>query len=442
MQIQKIGNITPDIKTHNIEPKKIIKQDMQNDSLEIKTDRIKTEGTDNNTKVSLKEGLSLIGKGFINKAKDLGKAIIKHPVKTIAIMAGTALGIAALPIIGISSAAGAAAIAIGCGAIAVGKTIYHSTKAIKHNKNGEYNELRNDLQKIGGDGLDLALSLPFVPKAFKTLQRNIKFAPTIGLNKELLSNIKNAKGLNAKYTELLKGDIKINYETMANEMGLKIKPQLVFDDTMQFDLQKGVIAGEYEPTTGVMKINPKTLNPIARIITRTNPEEILRHELTHFQQFSDIARTEGIGINGLKELLTEYYKKAIDIGGLPKQNFEYARNMVHGDKSVFNSKFYENIIREKGSITAGSQDALNVKNYMDGLIGKVTSDVDKIKALKIGILGPSYKDMKKVFKIYKENPLETPAYQAQEIYSKEFLRFRPNTTKDILSIESLALDEK
>lgn len=441
MQIQKISNITPKIKTNNIESKQFIKKDIPNDSIETTTGKVKAEATENNTKVSFKEGLSLIGKGFINKAKDIGKAIIEHPVKTIAIMAGTAIGIAALPIIGISSAVGASVLAIGCGAIAVGKTVYHTAKAIKHNKNGEYSNLRNDLQKIGGDSLDLALSLPFIPKAFKTLQRNIKFAPTIGINKELLTNIKNAKGINGKYTELLKGDMRINYETMSNEMGLKVKPQLVFDDTMQFDIQKGVIAGEYEPTTGVMKINPKTLNPIARILTRTNPEAILRHELTHFQQFSDIARTQGIGVNGLKDILTQYYKKALEVGGLPKQNAEYARNMVYGDKSVFNTKFYETVLKEKGVIPAGSKDAINTQTYIDGLLAKVTSDVNKIKALKIGILGPSYSDMKKVLKIYKENPIETPAFQAQDAFTKEVIRLRPNIITSILNAESTAFEE-
>ena len=42
-----------------------------------------------------------------------------------------------------------------------------TVKAIKHNKNGEYAQLRNDLGKIGGDCLDLALSMPFLPKALK-----------------------------------------------------------------------------------------------------------------------------------------------------------------------------------------------------------------------------------------------------------------------------------
>ena len=83
----------------------------------------------------------------------------------------------------------------------------------------------------------MALSLPFVPKAIKTIKRNINFAPAIGLNKELLTNIKNAKGLNAKYTELLKGNLRINYETIGTEMGLKVKSNLVFDDTMQFNIK-------------------------------------------------------------------------------------------------------------------------------------------------------------------------------------------------------------
>lgn len=440
MEIQGVANTIPEIQTQKIRNRQIIhNRKIPNDSIEISNGNILSQ--ENNTKVSFKEGLSLIGKGFVNKIKDLGKSIIQHPLKTLAIVGATTLGLAALPIIGISSAVGASVLAIGCAGIAVGKTAVHTAKAIKHNNNGEYNELRKDLEKIGGDGLDLALSLPFVPKAIKTIKRNINFAPAIGLNKELLTNIKNAKGLNAKYTELLKGNLRINYETMGNEMGLKVKPKLVFDDTMPFDFKKVIIAGEYEPTTGVMKVNPKTLNPISRILTKTNPEAIIKHELTHFQQFSDIARTEGIGVNGLQDLLTRYYKKAMEVGGLPKDNIEYAKNMVYGDKSVFNTKFYESVIQKQGTIAAGTQEAANVQSYMEGIIAKVTSDVEKINNLKIGILGPSYKDMQEILKIYKQNPLEAPAYSAQDLYTKEVLRFRPNTVSEILQAESLSTED-
>lgn len=442
MQIQSIVNTIPGTKQKGIQYQQYNKNQTQYDSIELNKSNI-AQNDDNNSKVTFKEGVSLIGKGFINKVKDLGKAIITHPIKTIAIMAGTALGIAALPIIGISSVLGASVLAVGCAGIAVGKTVAHTTKAIKHNKNGEYNELRNDLEKIGGDTLDLALSLPFVPKALKTIKRNIKYAPAIGVNKDLLANIKNAKGIKSKYIELLKSNLRINYETMGNEMGLKVKPKLVFDDTMPYDLKKGfALAGEYEPTTAVMKINPKTLTATSRILTSTNPEAILRHELTHFQQMSDIARTEGIGINGLQDLLTRYYKQAIKIGNLPDQNMKCAENLINGDKSLFNSKFYESIIKEKGTIAAGTQEAKNVQTYMEGIMGKVTSDIDKLNNLNIGILGPSTKDMKEILKIYKQNPLETPAYNAQDLYTKTVLRLRPEISSNILQLGSITLDNE
>ncbi len=397
-----------------------------------------------NSKVTFKEGLKLICNGFKNKVKDLAKSIIKHPIKTAGIMLGTTLALSALPLIGISTALGASVLAAGFAGIAIGKTAVHTVKAIKHNKNGEYAQLRNDLGKIGGDCLDLALSMPFLPKALKNIKRNIQYAPKLCLNKELLSNIKNAKGVGAKYTELLKGDLQINYETIGNEMGLKTKPKLVFDDNMQFDLTKGIAtAGEYEPTTGVMKINPKTLNPLARILTRTNPEAILKHELTHFQQFADIARTEGIGVTGLKNNLIEYYKKALDLGetSLPADNIRYAKNLVHGDGSIFNSEFYESIVKEQGVIAKGTEEALKAQTYMDGLIAKVSSDVEKIRNLNISPFFSTPNDMKKVLEVYKANPLETPAYAAQDLYTKEILKLRPNITNDIIASESISQDE-
>ena len=191
-----------------------------------------------------------------------------------------------------------------------------------------------------------------------------------------------------------------------------------------------------------MKVNPKTLNPISRILTKTNPEAIIKHELTHFQQFSDISKTEGIGISGLQDLLTRYYKKAIEIGRLPKDNPEYAKNMVLGDKSAFNSNFYESIIKQKGTIGAGTKEAANVQSYIEGIMVKVTSDVEKINNLEIGILGPSYQDMQKIIKIYTQNPLEAPAYSAQDLYTKAVLRFRSDTTSEILQLGSMTLDNE
>ena len=409
-------------------------QSYPNDSYDFTT---KTQN--NGEKVSFSEGAKIIGKGFVNKVKEIAKSIIQHPIKTIGIAAGTAGAIALLPLIGISSAVGASALAVGFAGLAIGKTVSHTIKAIKHNNNGEYNNLRNDLNNIGGDCVDLAMSAPFLPKAVKTIRNNIKYGPSVGFNVELFNNIKNAKGIGAKYLELQKGNLRINYEAMSNEMGLKVKPKLVFDDKMPSDL-KCFMAGEYEPTTGILKVNPKMLNKKMQILLKTNPEEILKHELTHFQQFADIARTEGVGVNGLENLITKYYTKAEAIGAIPTDKAALADNLLHGDKSLFNRALYDDIVKNTETITKGSPEATLAQSYADGLIAKVTTQIDEIKALNLGMF-PTAADMKKVAEIYKKNPLEKPAFAAQDAYAAS-IKMRPGTIADVVMAETAATKNK
>ena len=176
---------------------------------------------DKGEKVSVKEGVHILGKGFINKAKAMGKAIVEHPIKTLGAVVGTTALLSALPLIGITAATGAAVMAVGFGCYAIGKTAVDVTKAVKHNKEGEYNEVRKDLEKIGGDGLDLALSLPFLPKAINQVKRFAQYGTTtVGLNSELIAGLKNIKNIKDIPLEFAKAETLINYEMIAKEMGL------------------------------------------------------------------------------------------------------------------------------------------------------------------------------------------------------------------------------
>ena len=149
-----------------------------------------------NEKITFKEGLSLFGKGAWNKVKEMGSAIIKHPVKTLAVVGATTAAIAALPLIGISAAPGAAAAALVFGGIAIAKTTKDVVETVDDYKDGRYDEVREDLQDLGGDGVDLALSLPFMPKALKQVSRTMKYGTsTIGLNKELINGLKGASSV-------------------------------------------------------------------------------------------------------------------------------------------------------------------------------------------------------------------------------------------------------
>jgi len=172
---------------------------------ELKTinDELQLHNTNKNKKITFKEAVKLIGNGFYNQAKDIVTGIFKHPLKTIATIGATTAGLLALPIIGIPTAVGGGALAIGFGAIAVAKMGINTTKAVKHSKNGEYDKARQDFQNIGKSGVDLALTLPFVPKAIKSVKEFAKYGK-IGINHTVLNELKNTKGLSEKLRVLNK----------------------------------------------------------------------------------------------------------------------------------------------------------------------------------------------------------------------------------------------
>ncbi len=123
--------------------------------------------------VSFKEGLTLVGKGIKDKAVGIVKSIIQHPVRTAATIGISTAAIATLPFFGISMATGGAAMVVGFGGLAIYNTAKNLYITHKNNKNGDFSEVRNNLQNLGGNIVDLAMTLPFMPKAIRQLKRNI-----------------------------------------------------------------------------------------------------------------------------------------------------------------------------------------------------------------------------------------------------------------------------
>lgn len=244
-----------------------------------------------NKEVSFSEGLGLIATGFKDKAISTVKSIITHPVQAIGVTALTAAGIAALPLIGISATTGTAVLAIGFGAFSAFTAGKDIIKAVNHNKNKQYEELRQDLHAVGSDSLDVALSVPFVPKGIRQITKEVKYGCGIKLNSGLLNEIKNAKGISAKITEYIKGNVKLVFDRVVKEKGYKVAPELVFTDATQCAAINGA--------TGQFMFNPKYLFPnLKSLLTRplrNSTENIVAHELKHFDQFSQIARTDGLG---------------------------------------------------------------------------------------------------------------------------------------------------
>lgn len=416
----------------------------------------KSEIENKGEKVSFSEGAKLVGKGFWNKIKDIGKSIIEHPIKTLAAVGLTTLALSALPLIGITAATGAAVLALGFGAYALFNTGKDVVKAVKHNNDGDYDAVRQDLQNIGGDGVDLALSLPFVPKAINQIKRFAKYGTsTVGINSELISNLKNIKSIKDVPLEFAKAKTMIDYEMIGNEMGLAVKPKLVFKE-LPYENGMGMM-GAYEPTSGELQINVKGLTGKGKYISKMckmDTESLIRHELEHFRQFSDIARTEGLGIDGLSNTITKYYE-GVSQKFTPSQmeqiglSPEAVENMIRGDKSALNREFYQQVVNENGAIKAGTQEAELSQQYAQGMLEKINPKAENVAAYEETVNGlnmanpfDQMKAQKALLAFYKKNILEKEAYAAQDAFYNSNIKFRPNITTNNFEVLSAITDNR
>ncbi len=152
-------------------------------------------------KIGFGEGIGLLAKGVFKQVKDVVGAIFEHPIRTLAVVGATSVGLMALPLIGIPTAVGGAAMALGFAGLAVFNGAKHTMQFLKNNSNGEYDKARENLEQIGGDSVDLALSAPFVPKALKEIKRFAKYGK-IGYNADMAAKVVNAKGLKGKFSAL------------------------------------------------------------------------------------------------------------------------------------------------------------------------------------------------------------------------------------------------
>lgn len=388
--------------------------------------------------VTFKEGAQLVGKGFLKQAKGIVSSVFKHPIRTVAAVVTTSLALSALPLIGITAATGASVLALGFAGISLFKTAKDAIQVIKDNKNGNYDSMRNNLEKLGGDSLNLALSLPFVPKAIKQVNRTIKYGTTtIGLNRELIGSLKNIKSAKDIPFEFNKADLKINYEMIAKEMGLKIKPKLVFKD------MNPLYGGAYEPMSGTMEVNNLYLKPGYKTLAKLGKmdnEAMLRHELEHFKQLSDIVRSEKYGIAGFREVLKKYYEnlKGYDVTELKASgiNTDAMENILYGDGSALNTKFYESVMKETGTIANGTQEAAKAAEYAKWLVLKsdptIAQEINEAVNAAKGILNKS----KVMLNEYKKNILEKEAYAAQDEFIKNVEVMRPTVAGDCIRLVS------
>ena len=152
-------------------------------------------------KISLSEGIGLYAKGVYNQAKEIVTSVVQHPIRTLGVVGATSVGLLALPLIGIPTAVGGAALAVGFAGFAAANGAKHAIQFAKNNAIGDYDKARDNLEQLGGDSLDLAMSAPFVPKALKEIKHFSKYGQ-IGYNAEMASKVMNAKGLKGKLSAL------------------------------------------------------------------------------------------------------------------------------------------------------------------------------------------------------------------------------------------------
>ncbi len=437
-------------------PVKTDKSEKTNKS--VKTDKPKTAEKE----VGWKEGLSLLGKGFFNKVKNMGKAIIKHPIKTLATAAVTTAAIAAAPLIGVTSATAGAAVAIGYAAYAVGKTVAHGVETYKDYKEGRHNEVREDLQELGGDGVDLALSLPFLPKAIGQMTRFVKHGTsTIGFNTELIADLKTCHNVKDVSIAFAKASTKIDYNMITNEMGLKLKPELSFTK----ELPDGIV-GSFEPSSGKLNMNENLLvesNPVTnsqgKWVNSSN-ESFLRHELEHYQQCIDMVRE--YGVEGYRDICNTFEK---NMTGRESVNFntdfwtKVKETYCSGESTPIQSqnaqKYAAAMLNRKGIVRkqiTRQQELLQdfLQNTEEGRT-KLAPELSKCKDLKEiqalfkkpevkkMLLDPVYKEP---LEIYKSDGMEKLAYAAQELFEKGVIKKRTAIIVNDLNAHSAISDDK
>jgi len=344
-------------------------------------------------RVSFGEGVKLVAKGFFVKIKDMITDIVKHPIKTAAAIALTSGVLLALPLISIPTAVGASVIALGFAGFSLygmGKAI---SSALRNSQAGDNDALREDLKNIGGKTLDLAISLPFVPKAFNTVKNQIKYGK-IGVNTELWNNFKNAKGIKAKYGEIRKANVALINDVNFQAGVDKLQKQLKFDDKIKqeyLDLRKydgkEFIERAYARMTtdlGYGKDAPRleilettslkrgggysggqhkiTMRTVPKnndfVMSKSETLSVMRHELQHFQQFVDVERAKNAGY-GFEKMLNDKQIHILESVKIPAENHRKAMNLPAFREYINNyresMKSAQKVAARQGEITSGTK---------------------------------------------------------------------------------------
>ena len=156
-------------------------------------------------KISTSEGIKLFLRGIGKQGTEILENIYTKPLQTLAIAGSTALGIMALPLIGIPTAVGAGVLAIGFAGYSALKGISHVKDFMQNNKEGSYHIARYNLLQLGEDSFDLALSAPFIPKSITHIKNFVKHGK-IAVNTQLINDLKSPNTFKNKWKILTSTD--------------------------------------------------------------------------------------------------------------------------------------------------------------------------------------------------------------------------------------------
>ncbi len=430
-------------KTDTVQPEKITGQSNGiSTTIKETKDSVSISGV-NGEPVGFKEGCSLVAQGFMSKIKNMVKTVIQHPVKTIGAMLLTSAALMALPFAGISMATGGAAIVTIYGVSAIYNTAKNLIKANRNSKKGNYNAMREDLKNVGGNCVDLALTLPFMPKAFKQLKLNVPayFNKRIAIfknengtviselkryrggnnlinynsNGEIISQTKNslwsrmlkAKTWKDRYKLLISQDrkeaylTKLNdaYKQVAKDRGVPVPENLhYYNQPMEYTFKKGECfcdrEGGFTGTTDI-HINRNcvdlpqsfTLSDGKKIPVKTKPlHAVIGHEFRHVEQNTMIANAEGLKgkLKGVEWEICELYKPGTIKRGTPEhalaEKFYNAyKNYVQPEVNA--QKYYNNALEVDARAVGETEIAGQIADKYKQMLGinKTTNKINPVK---------------------------------------------------------------
>lgn len=224
---------------------------------------------------------------------------------------------------------------------------------------------------------------------------------------------------------------KRSYELIAEHLGYKgCSPQLrIYNSPTK-------LTNNFEDLACVVNLNK------VRLDKESKPKIMasIRHELEHFIQASDIVRTEGQGIDALvnakvsslikavkthKDICLDVLKKPIEAVS-EKELIELEKSYRIKYKRGVNTTIYNNVIKNKGIIKAGTPEAKKVDEYVNSLanyssLGNVVKNGKEINDYSAEEL--------EILRAYMKNPNEIYAYDAGYRIGSEYYAFEQALNK-------------